>query len=348
MPVDPDVDNSPPAAPGPTPAVVLDWSQRDDVMDRVWPEFSKALLRFFVTVYYPRMVAKRNERSKTPNRSESQDAGSSTAGGRGASSRPNKRRKMSPNRPGRGSGDDERDGEDGRQPAKEPLPGDRSDTGDHLPLACPFQKWRPGLFSTGCSGRYGNINRVKDHLKNHHLQPYCPDCYGVLENENGTPQVDSHPRPCRRKPQEALVITKEKWMELKSMRFPMAIAQGDRWQMVYKVLFPQEEYIPNPYFDSVCGIIMDHLDWTCQNAAPGILQGVVSELVSGGLLPLDEAGFTNIIRRGIYPLINHVMQQNGLRIYSGMGPLPAPEDRPSFRQQMWVESLVRPGIRPGK
>jgi len=347
---EPDVDDiSPSVVPKSTPVMVLDWPQRADLMNKIRLELVFTLLLFLDTVYYPRMVAKRNGRSQRQSRSQSetQDTESSMAHGRTLSSSSTKRRKIWRNRSDQDRGNGDEDGEDDRPPTKKPLPEDKSPTDHRRHFACPFMKRSPADFFDRCGNRFIDIGKLKEHLKKEHRQLYCPDCFETLDH-NGQPLLLTHQKPCKRKPTELLAITEEKWAKLSSIRSSKAVTQQDQWREIYRVLFPHDEHIPSPFFDSISSTLMDHMEWINDHAASGIFEGLIGSAKAAGLFPLDEGGVRMILHQGVQAMIDHVRRHHVAGKYSDIGPLPTGEDRTTFRLEMWLKSQDGQDIRPGK
>ncbi|CVL08720.1 uncharacterized protein FMAN_06846 [Fusarium mangiferae] len=143
---------------------------------------------------------------------------------------------------GRGNGDDHEKRRKIESPLSGPVPN----------LACPFVKEYPGERWPRCQKGWPSVHRIKEHIYRSHKAPiYCKRCFGIVKTEK---ELDADLRqdpacevvsPSREMPG----IDNETKERLKSRRGIQNFSEEEKWEHMYKVLFPKTEDIPSPYFD---------------------------------------------------------------------------------------------------
>ncbi|KAK3380985.1 hypothetical protein B0H63DRAFT_474711 [Podospora didyma] len=126
-------------------------------------------------------------------------------------------------------------------------------------FACPFFKRSPARYRTSrcCVGPgWSSVHRVKEHLYRRHLLPryVCNRC-GV--DFKDAPQLSAHQRvdpPCAVQTRDILVegISEMQERQLKSRkrRGATATTEPDRWKEMYRIIFPDDDEIPSPHYDT--------------------------------------------------------------------------------------------------
>ncbi len=122
------------------------------------------------------------------------------------------------------------------------------DTGGRL-LACPFFKHNPTEY-IGCLLRHRltSTSFVKQHLQRVHRQPiHCPACGSAFSNES---EQHRHVRQqsCERKDFRHPGINSD---QLSQVREPLrGLDERERWNSMWKILFPYEPLPDSPYVGS--------------------------------------------------------------------------------------------------
>jgi hypothetical protein len=151
-------------------------------------------------------------------------------------------------------GEDDNDDDPSERPKKRPIIS--TEARDRPKFACPFFKrdkskhlrWR------SCAGPgWATVHRVKEHVYRRHHQPiFCPRCYAVFDDEEGSNEHMRMNPPCEtvENPAEQIVegFNKDQEKKLRSRKRNAAQSERDRWIEMYKILFPDDEEssIPEP------------------------------------------------------------------------------------------------------
>lgn len=158
--------------------------------------------------------------------------GKSTKGGKGSSQRNGSER----------DGDGDEDPRKGKQPSRPA----RSKTSKHL--ACPFLKWKPARYEDRCMRKLTTISHVKQHLEKEHYQRYCPRCYQTLTKD----QPDHRHLPDYQNARGAPpgdFVTYDAREKIKQTIDSRSKSATEKWQCIYRVIFPKESQCPNPFLD---------------------------------------------------------------------------------------------------
>ncbi|KAH6974203.1 hypothetical protein BKA56DRAFT_675659 [Ilyonectria sp. MPI-CAGE-AT-0026] len=122
---------------------------------------------------------------------------------------------------------------------------------DHERFACPFLKHDPQKYGSekSCLHHWSSVHRVKEHLYRRHQLPksQCGRCQERFINESGLLNHQRQPEPCKAEPKEPDWISQEQVNMLRNQRNRSA-SQEEKWRDMYKILFPEEEIAPNPYY----------------------------------------------------------------------------------------------------
>ncbi|RYP40815.1 hypothetical protein DL767_001461 [Monosporascus sp. MG133] len=139
---------------------------------------------------------------------------------------------------------------------------------DDRKLACPFFKrdrHRPHLSRSCMGSSWDTVSRVKEHLYRCHMQPKhqcnrCLHCFGSAAELVDHQRSDE---PCERRdalPSET--ITDDQHTQLKSRagkKLTDATEEG-KWRSMYRIVFPDDEVIPSPYYDEPCSQCISSAD----------------------------------------------------------------------------------------
>ncbi|KAJ4133435.1 hypothetical protein NW768_005020 [Fusarium equiseti] len=164
----------------------------------------------------------------TPDNSPSERPGPSREG----KARPNPRKRKAL------VGDEGSEDEDSQRTSRIPAGIELAE--DSLGWACPFVKWKPGMYD--CSVAPKEIRKLKGHIKNIHWDEYCDNCFVKNPPARHDEQlcVPSQPGPG--------FITREMKDKI-FQRESCLVPHKEQWNRIYGVLFPGEEVCKTPYLD---------------------------------------------------------------------------------------------------
>ncbi|PMD47741.1 hypothetical protein L207DRAFT_576502 [Hyaloscypha variabilis F] len=244
-----------------------------------------------------------HHRASTAHRCETQSPDTSS----GSKSKTNNTsQEDSKNRVGKRRRDDEdnRDqnaGGDGspKRPIKFSSPPQNED--DNNKFACPYRKRDPRKYCIqhwrSCAlTPLETIARVKGHLYRHHRIFPCQRCKQLFKDQD---EVNSHlnePKACEHTDAaHADGVTAEIVEKLRSKKIAQR-TELERWQDIYKLLFP-EEMIPSPYFEAVQEDIILSLDSRelaeyeeyCRRELPRDFSAALEEIVDNQSQPIEES-----------------------------------------------------------
>ncbi|KAI1314157.1 hypothetical protein F5Y03DRAFT_4559 [Xylaria venustula] len=123
-------------------------------------------------------------------------------------------------------------------------------------LACPFFK-RDGGTQRSCMGPgWASISRLKEHLYRCHTAPKN-QCYRCRQGFHSATLLATHQRalePCPlNEAPLAAILTGDQEAQLRCRaRKPAGYSMKEQWEAVYRIVFPGENPIPSPYYDTMC------------------------------------------------------------------------------------------------
>lgn len=112
-------------------------------------------------------------------------------------------------------------------------------------LACPFLKFKPKSYLKACGVKLTTISHVKDHLKGKHYKQYCTKCYKTFEKDNTTDHG------CIPKPTAPVELITNQKLQAIERRVDRTKSLREKWQSIYKVLFPDEPLCLDPFLDLI-------------------------------------------------------------------------------------------------
>ena len=340
------------AGPVPPSTTVLEENWKSHMMSEIRDCFKKALVNFYDEVFYPMVKSLQEEgpRETCSGESNGQSLNAATERGCKRVSGGNKKKCGPGGYDDRGGGDSFDSDEDpsNPHPRKRRLVGNGS-ARQHRRLKCPFFARNINTFSHRC-GRFGafDINKVRAHLRKEHNECHCPTCFEVLVDGNGLSTVYDHPQPCRRRPQPLMVLTKSKLKELNAKEFRGTATQGDHWNWVFRMLFPGEEFIPDPFFSDGAEILSANFKWMMAKAGNQILNGIVARRRRESTLPLDETSLTMLMGQAANEAFEIIEQKHSIGMYMTPEPMPPEMDSTMFSLEMWFKHDRWQSGRPGK
>ncbi|KAF5547110.1 hypothetical protein FMEXI_5300 [Fusarium mexicanum] len=117
-------------------------------------------------------------------------------------------------------------------------------------LACPFMKWNPREHRNSCIKKIRDMYGLKKHIQEKHFVIHCPKCFM-------TPPQDAKvipPHPCIEtlgllaRPPPVGLITMDMQTAIRE-RPGTRLSQKERWERLFKIIFPLEPIPSNPYLD---------------------------------------------------------------------------------------------------
>ncbi|KAK3682766.1 hypothetical protein B0T22DRAFT_294228 [Podospora appendiculata] len=228
--------------------------QKKSVAERaVRTMVDRVMSRFWTLLEQDSFMTDASEPQSSESSCSPQQPQLSQARGRG-----NKARGAVPKR--RRDDDDVWDNDDNGEPSTPPhAPTKKPGRQTSPKFACPFRKHDPVKFSIHshkiCAlTPWPSIARLKEHLYRSHKQPpYCKRC---CETFSTSQELEQHMMVAAaeicavqlREPPPG--ITPEHIERLRSKKKPARnYSDGERWQDIYKLLFPDVTDIPSPYFE---------------------------------------------------------------------------------------------------
>ncbi|KAI3325395.1 hypothetical protein HD806DRAFT_521007 [Xylariaceae sp. AK1471] len=179
-------------------------------------------------------------------------------------------------------------------------------------LACPFFK-RDGhnkAITRICMGPgWSSVGRVKEHIYRRHMPPkhQCCRCRKVFSSEN---ELAAHlrtliPCPVHDAPLPE-TITRDQATQLRHRggKLPDA-SDEEKWKSMYRVLFPDDNYVPGPYYDESCGhciskadsrLLNDYRQYQSHELAP-LVQRELSTIPADDLSDELRARFADLLPR---------------------------------------------------
>ncbi|KAK4983984.1 hypothetical protein LTR50_006894 [Elasticomyces elasticus] len=222
-----------------------DWDPSGEILTPMKNEYIERLLRWHL------YAASDQDQSNDSSGSRSEQRQTSSPSSNNSGNSPTRKRKgqlpdHSRDRDHQSGDDDENDqlkspsviGEDGQ--------------GNGLPLACPFVKRYPHRYLKCYGHQFKDVSRVKFHVcrdKAHRLPLYCCICSATFATEH---LRDEHGRAatCTLKPLAKWEgITASQRQQL-GKRSPPASTVMERYNAVYRILFPGDPLPSSPYVDS--------------------------------------------------------------------------------------------------
>jgi len=132
------------------------------------------------------------------------------------------------------------------------------DVGGRQKWACPYYQREPHRYCVEtelgdfrkCAKSPGfvQVHRVKDHIYKCHSPKYCDRCYAVFRKED---ELTIHRRmspACDVKPPQPIEGLTCKQKALLKPRDRCSKSDEERWNVIYKICFPDDEVVPSPYY----------------------------------------------------------------------------------------------------
>ncbi|KAK9415484.1 putative C2H2-type domain-containing protein [Seiridium unicorne] len=149
----------------------------------------------------------------------------------------------------------------GRKRSERDLPASRAS--GRLPrrqFACPF--FLRNVHEHPCQG-FNRIGDVRQHLFRKHMQQkHCPVCGIIFTDNRSNNRLESHIREdrCTRVDFHHPGVTTDQWREICQRAQDQNIVGGERWFVIWRIIFPHDLEPPSPYIDgSILAMRVRHI-----------------------------------------------------------------------------------------
>jgi len=119
--------------------------------------------------------------------------------------------------------------------------------------ACPFYKHNQAKYKhvkTCCGPGWPSIHRTKEHIyRSHSSKNHCQRCLGYFESEDSLQEHCQSEKPCKLAKNKTVDFCSDAKETLLRARAKAGLSEEQKWQEMYKILFPGEP-VPSPCYDS--------------------------------------------------------------------------------------------------
>ena len=121
-------------------------------------------------------------------------------------------------------------------------------------LACPFARREPVKYATVktcCGPGWDNVHRIKEHLyRKHSLENACNRCFKFFDDAQELRDHQRSATPCRLSDDPPRDVITDDQEEKLRKRAKANAPEVEKWEIMYKILFPGEKIVPSPYYDA--------------------------------------------------------------------------------------------------
>ncbi|KAH8751437.1 hypothetical protein BGZ57DRAFT_735818, partial [Hyaloscypha finlandica] len=125
-------------------------------------------------------------------------------------------------------------------------------------FACPYRKHNPRKYCvrdwrTCALTPHKTVARVKGHLYKYHTIYQCQRCKSLLKSDaelNSHIETSKDCHPTIAPPVDGITRNIKVVLQCKRKAFP-GQTEAERWKKIYTILFPDDEEVPDPYFEQV-------------------------------------------------------------------------------------------------
>ncbi|CZR68082.1 uncharacterized protein PAC_17981 [Phialocephala subalpina] len=185
------------------------------------------------------------------------------------------------------------------------LPIVEEDESHNNQFSCPFRKHDPRKYSVQGWPRCAlkpqkTIARLKAHLYQYHLIEQCSRCKSVFESEAALEAHSMSEERCEPKIDEHLDgMTRKMKDQIQCRRKPHpGQTDEEKWQHIYKILFPDGTVVHDPYFEQVPdhdiqrtqspGLVnLAQYESYLRRVLPGLVRNALGEAVNNELRPIE-------------------------------------------------------------
>jgi hypothetical protein len=291
--------------------------------------------------------------STSPQSQTNGSAGSSTEHIYSSSSR--KKRSLRDGNESPGDGDDDENGDETRKRLRL-----SSQAQENIAprWACPFYQRSPHHYcieteygdyrKCAKSPGFSGVHRVKcalspylrakadetsrAHIYRCHASIYCDRCYSVFKNENDLTAHRRDPYPCAvqdPRPMQGLTNEQKKLLKPRDRNK----SEEGRWNTIYKICFPNDEYIPSPCKPSYLvspRSMLRNTDYIFYSRETAELRRDVFNIMEEEMQSVDDT-----VRDRIRERLQHAFSNAQMRSSLRITRLQAPSSSEIFSQQLW-------------
>ncbi|KAF2878258.1 hypothetical protein BDV95DRAFT_600925 [Massariosphaeria phaeospora] len=179
------------------------------------------------------------------------------------------------------SGKDEDDEDRKKRARRSGSPPDQCDTSLQR-YACPFLKYNTPKYKVLKSCREPKrLHRIKEHLYRVHRLHQCRRCKITFDTEDATKEHSEADPACEVRPSRSEHsvegVNDKKYGLLRSRANLKNKSEFERWEDMYRILFPDSTPIPSPLFDTT-ELQEDHLQETPENRSSQFIKRCREEL----------------------------------------------------------------------
>jgi hypothetical protein len=174
--------------------------------------------------------------------------------------------------------------------------------------------------------------RSRDHIYKCHASIYCDRCYSVFKNEDDLTAHRRDPSPCivqDPRPMQGLTNEQKKLLKPRDRNK----SEKARWITIYKICFPNDEFIPSPCKPSYSvspGSMLTNADYVFYSRETAELRRDVFNIVEEETRSLDDT-----VRGRIRERLQHAFNNVQMRSSLGITGLPTPSSSETSSQQPW-------------
>ncbi|KAH7164725.1 hypothetical protein DER46DRAFT_608193 [Fusarium sp. MPI-SDFR-AT-0072] len=144
--------------------------------------------------------------------------------------------------------------------------------------ACPFMKWDPREHRHSCIKKLRDIHGLKKHIQEKHFVNHCPKCFTMPPEDTRVipphPCIEIYDLPPRPR---AGLITMDMQTAIKE-RPDTRLTQKEKWERLFKIIFPQEPIPSSPYLDHEMALALCELDnFVCQPSVKHRVRHMIQE-----------------------------------------------------------------------
>ncbi|KAM0485069.1 hypothetical protein ACHAP7_003094 [Fusarium lateritium] len=189
-------------------------------------------------------------------------------------------------------------------------------------FACPFYKHNPERYEAArscCGPGWATVHRLKEHIfRNHKLPEHrCHRCLEVFEGENALSKHSRSPGGCKvqtcSSQEEGIDANQEKLLHARSKKSKntgshLKKVEEDRWNEVYRIIFPDEDQVPSPYYNRLQKLTVDEFG---RKMVAEFDKRIVAELGSVAIQPMWLTTIAKITRSVVLKSIQSCRQEKG-------------------------------------
>ncbi|KAH6950552.1 hypothetical protein DER45DRAFT_578198 [Fusarium avenaceum] len=188
-------------------------------------------------------------------------------------------------------------------------------------FACPFYKHDPERYEAArscCGPGWSTVHRLKEHIFRSHKLPehQCRRCLEVFEGEVALYDHSRSPDGCKvqtcNSQEEGIDAGQEKLLHARAKKrkntesHQKKVEEG-RWNEVYRIIFPDEDQVPSPYYNHLQKLTVDEFG---RKMVAEFDKLILAELGSVILQPISLTNIVKVTRSVVLKSIESCRQDN--------------------------------------